>query len=271
MAKTIATNHDSAPNGLASGREKRSETAPKNPTRTAHSAGGSDPMPQVPDWMQVIAHDLRSPLALVQGYVDLLQRTETEMSPGGKDMVAHIQRSTRRTLSLLDNLLTLAGVAEGKIVLKAHSTALTALCRAVAEHINEQAQARNIQLTWELPEPDALVMMDRIAVERILVNLISNAIKFSACETRVQVRILREADRSIFKIIDQGRGLSSCETEQVFKKFIRFPQGSEEGNGLGLTIAQTLARLHGGDITVESTPGKGSTFTVTLADLAPSS
>ena len=225
-------------------------------------------MKLVPDWMQLISHDMRSPLALVKGYADFLLKTECQVSEEGLEAIERIQRTTRRALALLDNLLTLAGAEEGRMALKGRPVYLDELCRSIVDELGDQAKVHNIQLVLDT-DLNTPLLLDRIAVERILVNLISNAIKFSDPSTTVRIHAHRKNGHYQVDVIDEGRGISPDQKEDIFEKFNRYPRDKEDGAGLGLTIARTLARLHGGDVTVESTLGVGSTFTFTVSELPP--
>lgn len=211
-----------------------------------------------------IAHDLRSPLARI--------RAISESALTGEQSMEHYRSATAGTLEECDRLITLVNatldVAEAEAGLTSaakQAIDLSKLARDACELFEAVAEEKNISLSCQL-EAGCRLTGNRQNLQRMLANLLDNALKYTAPQGSVRVTLERLADSLQLGITDTGQGISEAEQQRVFERFYRCDEsrGHSEGCGLGLSFARSVARAHGGDIALSSTPGNGSTFTITL-------
>ncbi|MFM9966660.1 MAG: ATP-binding protein [Planctomycetaceae bacterium] len=225
------------------------------------------------EFLATMSHELRTPLNSILGFSDVLN-TADNLSDKQRRYVGNIQIAGRTLLSLINDVLDLAKIESGKMELHLVETSLTDLIERQSGAMAPQAEKKNIELTWQV-EPDVpLLFQDVGKLQQILNNLLSNAIKFTPEGGRVRVRAgRRDEQRFFFEVEDTGIGIPLEEQERIFEKFRqgRLQPGQEdaltrqfEGTGLGLSIVKELCKLLGGEITLVSEFGKGSTFTILL-------
>jgi signal transduction histidine kinase/ligand-binding sensor domain-containing protein/DNA-binding response OmpR family regulator len=216
-----------------------------------------------------VSHELRTPLTLILGPLgDVL---EGRFGPVGGELrrqLATAGRNAQRLLTLVDQLLDVARLDAGRLQLRVRRCDLAALVRQRVEAMLPLAERREIDLSLEVPPEAVAVWCDEAQIEKVLENLLSNALKFTPRGGWVQVALLAPpgADRVRVCVRDNGPGIPADQVERVFERFyqvkplaLRWP-----GVGIGLALSRQLVELHHGSIAVESTPGEGSCFTVTL-------
>jgi signal transduction histidine kinase len=220
------------------------------------------------EFVTVVTHELRSPLTSIAGYVDLLLEEEGHEGAETRGTYLHIvKRNADRLLELINDLLDIARLEAGKLELKRVPLDLDGLIREVSGVLRPQIEGKGQHLRLDLGAPLPVVTGDPERLTQILLNLVSNAHKYTPPEGSITVATRVERTGVCIAVQDTGIGLSSEEQQQLFTKFFRaqHPLARETGGtGLGLAIARALAELHGGTITVVSTPGQGSTFNITL-------
>ena len=230
------------------------------------------------EFLAVMSHELRTPLNAVLGYAELL-----DLGLGGpltgaqRQQIARITSSGRHLLALVNEILDLARVEAGRLAVERVPTAAHPTMEAALVLVQPQAEARGVSLHLLPPEDSTLFFMgDDDRVRQVLVNLVGNAVKFTGAGGRVTLSVTRDDDPPResrlrgdgwlrFDVEDTGIGIPPGEIETIFAPFVQIETGHTrqvDGSGLGLTISRRLARLMGGDITVKSTPGSGSTFTL---------
>ena len=173
-------------------------------------------------------------------------------------------RRGRSPLGLIDEILTFSRVEAGKEVVRLEDEDLRALVEETVTMVRPMAEHKGLKLVAEYPEGS--LRTDGGKLRQILLNLLSNAVKFTD-KGQVALRGRRDENGAEFYISDTGIGIAPENLQRIFEPFWQVEQSSTRragGTGLGLTVSRSLARLLGGDVSVESTPGKGSTFTVTL-------
>jgi signal transduction histidine kinase len=184
------------------------------------------------------------------------------------DDVATIQTSSRHLLTLIDDLIDVATIEAGQVNLSLGVVAIDELVRESVETMRPLAGEKGISLEVETIEADLRVTADRARLREIVLNLLSNALKFTPSKGRVRVSALTEAATDgrpatiRIDVRDSGIGVSDADRDKIFEKFAQTAGPNYPGTGLGLAISRQLARLHGGDLVVESTVGIGSTFSV---------
>jgi signal transduction histidine kinase len=225
------------------------------------------------DFLATVSHELRTPLNSILGFSDVLSGIDA-LDEKQLRYVANIQRSGRMLLEMINDILDLAKVESGKMELRPSEFKINALVAAQCDMARPLAEKKNIDLDCEASPSLPSLHQDQAKVQQILNNLLSNAIKFTPEGGRILVSAQRDELGDLrLKVTDTGIGISPDEQQLVFEKFRQassaLPDGDAmtreySGTGLGLSIVRELCRLLGGDVSLESELGKGSTFTVRL-------
>jgi signal transduction histidine kinase len=219
-----------------------------------------------------VSHEFRTPLTLLLGPVeDALARGSSVLERADVELV---HRNAIRLLRLVNTLLDFSRIEAGRVDASFEETDLARLTRETASAFQSLMDQAGLVFEVDCPPLSSLVHVDRAMWEKIVLNLLSNAFKFTLAGS-VRLR-LRERSREVaFSVQDTGAGIPADHLPHVFDRFHRVegtPSRTFEGSGIGLALVRELARMHGGDVTVESVEGQGSTFTVTISsDLSPSS
>ncbi|MBO9542623.1 HAMP domain-containing histidine kinase [bacterium] len=217
-------------------------------------------------FVNAISHDLRTPITSLRGYAEFLaDGIGGTLTAEQQGFVAQIEKASLRLMHLVDDLLDFARLEAGTLRLNLTQTDLAEKINEVVESLRPQVQEAGINLSVELA-PDPLVMlMDPERIERVLINLLTNAIKFTPPGRAIRVRTRREDGEVVCEVIDEGIGIAPEAIPRLFKHFSQLEGGVRKGGtGLGLSISKALVEAHGGRIGVRSTPGQGSTFWFTL-------
>ncbi|HUJ76576.1 MAG TPA: hybrid sensor histidine kinase/response regulator [bacterium] len=214
--------------------------------------------------VMIAAHDIRAPLSVILGYSDILLSNEPGISENGQAILERIQASASRLLNMVNNILNLAALEEGKLDLRMEPSALTPLVQEVVDGLAGMFEEREVQCTVDIQGDDRPYQLDRVKVQQVLQNLVSNAVKYNRAGGRVHITVRGTPSLITFEVQDSGRGLSPEQVERAFTKFSRFAGGSSPGSGLGLAIAKGLAQLHGGSIWLETQRNEGSVFRFTI-------
>ncbi|TAK35777.1 MAG: PAS domain-containing sensor histidine kinase [Chloroflexota bacterium] len=224
---------------------------------------------ELQEWLQdlvrAVSHDLRSPLLVIQGQAQLLLRSLTRAGLHGTELrsAEAIITGAKRMNAMIEDLVDSARLESGQLHLHKRPVDLKAF---VAELLDRTRGVLNVRrIAAEIPDDMPQVCADPDRLERIFVNLISNALKYSPPDTEVVIRAARSGDRATFSIADRGEGIAPEDLAHIFERFYR-TKGTRkaEGLGLGLYITRMLVEAHGGQIWVESVLGQGSTFYVAL-------
>jgi hypothetical protein len=233
-----------------------------------------------------MSHELRTPLNAVLGYSELMELgISGPLTDKMRDQIGRIRMSGVHLLGLVNDILDLAKVEAGRLQVSSDPASAEGTVAAALALIQPQAASRGLELSINpTPKPAPIYRGDDERVRQILVNLLSNAVKFTAVGGRISVTIAQsrspdpetrlQPSRSYvaFRVADTGAGIPEDKLPSIFDPFVQAESGhsrSREGSGLGLTISRRLARLMGGDLTVKSKVGEGSTFTLWLpADLS---
>ncbi len=222
-------------------------------------------------FLATMSHELRTPLNAIAGYVQLLELgIHGPVTEEQREALGRIERSQRRLLGLINDVLNLARIEAGRVDYEIAPVPLAEAVSAVTPMIEPQLGARGLSLAVDVPA--ALVAhADREKLEQVLLNLLTNAVKFTPRGGRVRVEGTRSEDgsgRVRLCVHDTGIGIPADKLASVFEPFVQVGvrhSRRTEGTGLGLSISRDLARGMGGDLTVRSVEGEGSTFTVELA------
>jgi PAS domain S-box-containing protein len=217
------------------------------------------------DFVASASHELRTPLTSVLGYLELISDRE-DMPSGLATQLFVVQRNAQRLRALVTDLLVAAEAQDGGLDLHRTDSDLVQIVQEAVESARPYAATSGVDLRVEVPA-DLVTLVDAQRVRQVADNLISNAIKYNDAGGRVSVS-LRQVDDSVELVVaDDGIGISPEDQGRLFTRFFRGQEARSRltpGTGLGLAIVRDIARAHGGDCTVASEPGAGTTFTVTL-------
>jgi len=206
-----------------------------------------------------IAHELRTPLAVVQGRLEGLL---DGVYPRDDGHLGEVLEETRMLARLVEDLGTLAHSERGLMGLQREPTDLAVLIHDATRALRSEAAARGVTLRVEDPAELPLLDLDPLRIRQVLVNLLSNAIRHSKGGAEVSIRVERRMDRIVVSVSDTGPGIAPEELPRIFD---RFQKGAgSQGSGLGLAIARNLVAAHGGEISADSAPGRGTTVTFTI-------
>lgn len=212
----------------------------------------------------IAAHDLRSPLSVISGYVDLLLRGRLgELNDRQREVLQTVADASQGMISLLNNTLDSYAIQSGRLQLKLQSVSVDDFIRESYQANNPLAALKSIRLELHLPEPLGTATFDRDRIGQAISNLVANAVKYSAPESTVVLAAYGTDDAITFEVSDHGQGIAEEDRARLFTEYGRTdakPTGSEPSSGLGLAIARRMVEAHGGRIWVESRVGSGSTF-----------
>jgi signal transduction histidine kinase len=221
-------------------------------------------------FLAVMSHELRTPLNAIGGYAQLLDlEVHGPITKEQREALARIIRGQRLLLRLINDLLNLARIEAGRVEYQITDLVVRDVAAAVVPMVEPQARAKRVSLETEIAA-ELVVRADREKLEQIVLNLLTNAIKFTPADgsVRISAEPSRERPESVqVHVVDTGVGIDPDMHARIFEPFVQVGVSHArpgEGTGLGLTISRDLARGMGGDLSVESTPGVGSTFTLSL-------
>ncbi|MGZ4873453.1 MAG: ATP-binding protein, partial [Candidatus Angelobacter sp.] len=219
------------------------------------------------EFLASMSHELRTPLHTIIGFSELLtEQLEGPLTEKQQRFVSHILQDARHLLELINEILDISKIESGRLELKRESFDFSQIVEEVLGGIRHQAAAKNIAVENKNSFQGSLYA-DRLRVKEILYNLLNNAVKFTPEGGRVWLESFGEGDTLHVSVCDTGIGIPAKEHPSIFEKFYQVGDttgGIREGTGLGLPITKHLVELHGGSISVESRPGEGSRFMLTL-------
>jgi signal transduction histidine kinase len=218
------------------------------------------------EFLASMSHELRTPLNAVIGFSQVLrQQMFGELNEKQLEYVDDILGSGQHLLNLINDILDLAKVEAGRMELQPAAFALDETLRNATAMVRERATRQDVTLSTEIDDSVGEIDADERKVKQILFNLLSNAVKFTPAGGTVTLAARTEGGQAIISVRDTGVGISAEDQARIFEEFYQLGPGmAQEGTGLGLALTKRLVDLHGGELTLESAPGAGSTFTVRL-------
>lgn len=217
-------------------------------------------------FIAIVSHDLRTPLSSVSATLSLLNRGARGVLPKQvESILSKAEQSLERLMDLIRDLLDLEKLEAGKVVMELRCVSAADICSAARDSVEYLAKSLDVKII--LPHGDAAILGDERRLVRVLINLISNAVKFSPRGATVTVNLKHLGDFTEITVIDQGPGVPECDRELIFEKFRQSKTKSTaaiKGTGLGLAISKFIVEGHNGKISCESHDGKGSKFTVSI-------
>ncbi len=217
------------------------------------------------EFITTASHELRTPLTSVQMSVHLLlEGAAGTLTQKQLEVLEACREDCTRLERLMRDLLDLSKVEAGEAVPNLLPIGAGALIVAAAESFRGQAASKGLRLTIDVPPDLPVVLADRVQIERVVANLLSNALRHTDPGGEVHLSAMRRDGQVAVSVADTGRGIPPEYLPRIFDKFVRVPETPAGGAGLGLSISKSIIEAHGGQIVVQSQPGRGSTFTFTL-------
>ena len=217
------------------------------------------------EFLSNVSHELRTPLTSILAFVETLETGATDDPESCQRFLSIIRKNASRMQGLIDDILELTAIEGGNVQLRATPVELHTLVDDVCASLAAKASAHDVSLKNEVA-PEVVVHADVRRLEQMLTNLVDNAIKFSREHGTVAISY-ESGERDKILVRDNGEGIPAQHLERLFERFYRVDRARSRemgGTGLGLAIVKHLALLHGGEVTVTSDLGKGSTFTIHL-------
>lgn len=224
---------------------------------------------QVKDaFVSSVSHELRTPITSILGYTEMLEDgAYGPLTPEALAAVRRLGANSTRLLSLIDDLLTLSRVQQEGLGFADRLVDLRKIVVASTTVVTPTLEQRALELTVDLPDDPVPFLGDRDMLERVVINLLGNAVKFTPEAGHVCVVLRTEDAEAVISVSDTGIGIPSAEQDRLFSRFFRSTLAQQQaipGSGLGLSIAHSIVEQHGGSMTVDSEPGRGTTFHVRL-------
>jgi PAS domain S-box-containing protein len=226
------------------------------------------------EFLSAMSHELRTPLNAIAGYVQLLaMKVHGPVTEAQQGVLKRIRHNQEHLLTLINDLLHFTKIQKGTLEVRQVEVSIAEVFQNLEDSILPQVEQHGLTFSVEPVDAELRVLGDRARFEQILINLVSNALKFTDREGRIRVWAEPVNDALHLRVADTGRGISPEKLENIFDPFVQVRDSqvrdpSRQGVGLGLAISRELARAMGGDLAVRSRVGEGSTFTLTIP-LAP--
>jgi signal transduction histidine kinase len=218
------------------------------------------------DFVSNVSHELRTPLSLIRLYAETLELGRLPNREKQHEYYEIIRKESERLTALINNILDFSRIEAGRKEYEFRQTNLADLVRSTLESYRFQIEQNGFKFEQKI-EDTPPVKVDREAIARSLLNLVNNAVKYSSDDKYLGVSLYRSNGSVKLQVADHGIGIAPTEQHKIFEKFYRVGDPlvhNTKGSGLGLSLVRHIVHAHGGDVSVDSTPGKGSTFTITL-------
>jgi len=216
------------------------------------------------EFLHSITHDLRNPLGSIVGFLEFLKKGAVgELNPQQGSMVESMLKSSNRLMTMVNNILDVAKMQTHELEMNLKEEDVAGLGQHAIEVLGSLAQRRGITMEMK-SEGDSKSVCDPNQIERVITNLLGNAIKFAPDDGRIIVHAVRKGDDLEVCVEDNGPGIPASHLDKIFGKFEQVPGQKRGGTGLGLTISKRFVEAHGGRIWVESVVGEGARFYFTL-------
>ena len=219
------------------------------------------------DFVSNVSHELRTPLALIRLYAETLELGRITTQERKNEFYSIIRKESERLTALINNILDFSRIEAGGKEYDFRETDIAELVRNTLDSYRYQIEQQGFALEEQIDSGIPAVKVDREAIARALVNLVNNALKYSDSEKFLGIRLYRDQSLLKLEVSDRGIGIERNEQSRIFEKFYRTCDPlvhNTKGSGLGLSLVRHISQAHGGDVEVESTPGRGSKFTMSL-------
>ena len=219
------------------------------------------------DFVSNVSHELRTPLALIRLYSETLELGRLPNSSKQHEYHEIIRKESERLTALINNILDFSRIEAGKKEYTFRETDVADLVRSTLESYRFEIEQNGFRLEEKIEDNLPPLQVDREAIARSLLNLVNNAVKYSVSDKYLGVSLYRRNGGVNLEVVDHGIGIPPNEQAKIFEKFYRACDPlvhNTKGSGLGLSLVRHIVEAHGGEVGVESSPGKGSKFTITL-------
>jgi signal transduction histidine kinase len=219
------------------------------------------------DFVSNVSHELRTPLALIRLYAETLELGRITTKEKKQQYYRIIRKESERLTALINNILDFSRIEAGRKEYEFRETDIAELVHNTLDSYRYQIEQQGFEFEETIDSNLPAVPVDREAIARALVNLVNNALKYSTDEKFLGVKLYRENGVLKLEVLDHGIGIARRDQSKIFEKFYRTGDPlvhNTKGSGLGLSLVRHITQAHGGEIAVESTPGKGSKFTLSL-------
>ena len=224
------------------------------------------------DFVSNVSHELRTPLALIRLYAETLELGRITTQEKKLEYYSIVRKESERLTALINNILDFSRIEAGRKEYDFRETDIAELVRNTLDSYRYQIEQQGFALEEQIDPGIPPVRVDREAIARALVNLVNNALKYSDRNKFLRVRLYRSDSVLKLEVVDRGIGIDRNEQDRIFEKFYRTCDPlvhNTKGSGLGLSLVQHITHAHGGEVEVESAPGRGSKFTLTLPLAGP--
>jgi signal transduction histidine kinase len=219
------------------------------------------------DFVSNVSHELRTPLALIRLYAETLELGRLSNPGKQQEYYEIIRKESERLTSLINNILDFSRIESGKKEYSFRETDVADLVRSTLDSYRFEIEQNGFQFEQKIDNNLPQLHVDREAIARSLLNLVNNAVKYSATEKYLGVHLYRNNSVINLEVVDHGIGIPAKEHPKIFEKFYRVGDPlvhNTKGSGLGLSLVRHIVQAHGGEVVVESAPGQGSKFIITL-------
>lgn len=226
------------------------------------------------DFVATVTHELKTPLSSMRMLVDTLLEGRTRDAQQVREYLKLIARENQRLSRMIDNFLTFSRMERNKQAFTMGCCRPAQIVQSAVEVVANRFEQAGVKFTQDIESGLAGMLADPDAMVMVLVNLLDNAFKYTSSDKQISLRAYRNSSHICFEVKDNGRGMTRKVMRRIFNRFYQADphlNRTAEGCGLGLSIVQFIVKAHGGRVTVESTPGKGSVFTVSLPEVAAKS
>jgi signal transduction histidine kinase len=223
------------------------------------------------DFVSNVSHELRTPLSLIRLYAETLEMGRLKSPDKYQEYYSIIRKESERLTALINNILDFSRIEAGRKEYDFRQTDMRELVRNTLESYRYQIEQSGFAFEEKIAEDVPPLSVDREAMARSLLNLVNNALKYSQDQKYIGVNLFRDNGSVKLEVVDHGIGIPPTEQQKIFDKFYRVGDPlvhNTKGSGLGLALVRHIVRAHGGDVVVDSVPGRGSKFTINLPVVA---
>ncbi len=223
------------------------------------------------EFLASMSHELRTPLNAILGIAEgLLDQFYGSLNERQTRSVQLVEHSGRHLLALINDILDVSKIESGELMLEMETVPVSSICAGSLQFIKLAASKKNITVHSEIDEQVSYIQADSRRLKQILINLLSNAVKFTPDHGAVGLQVVGDPENEIaqFTVWDTGIGIAQADVPRIFRPFVQLDSSLSRqfpGTGLGLSLVKRMTEMHGGTVSVDSTPGRGSRFTVTLS------